>query len=407
MILINDMKEKSLLILAGVALLFAACSHKTENEIDSLIKTEIGVGSDGWTSENNGEINDETETYLSYKKIWEISRTDFIPGAMAQKGDLLYVVNTKEKRSKPGESISPTNPPYHSIEVFNIKTGTFVRTIPCSWTTDAGTQRMVGMPRAIAVDKDRIYVAYGSNINTFLYATRVAVFNALTGDWITCIGGKWPAQISKSEQDVDEGVALYLDGEYLYMTDNRCPLRVYRLSDITPENSEKIAPYMTAPSVSGTGVPHPMAIFRHPDGTLMRTDYSSKMVYALDETKITAGSGIDVVDLSRSVDLTEGMYNDIRFNTAFEGTTPYSVASYGNTLFVAANTNSTSGNVDGLICTLNARWEYIGAIGAVSGYTFSKPIQILVTGDRMVVADQSKKVIVVVQITSHTMDKYE
>lgn len=403
MIFINDMKKKFLLMFATVLLIFTACDSKVETESENRKSTEIGVGDDGWTSENNGEI--DNETYLSYKMVREMTRTEFIPGVMAQQGDLLYVVNTNAKVSVPGQPVSPGNPKCYSIEVFNTENGEWVRTIPCVWTTEAGTQRMIGIPRAIAVDKERVYVAYGNL--ALVDATRVAVFNAATGDWITCIGGKMSAQITDAKVDVDEGTALYLDSKFLYMSDSRRPLRIYRLSDITTQNSEKIVPYMTSPSVSGTGVPHPMAIFRHPDGTLMRTDYSSKMVYALDETKIIEGDGVDITDQSRSVDLTEGMYNDIRFNTAFEGTTPYSIAYYEDVLFVAANTNTIGSDVDGLICTLNSRWEYIGAIGAVSGYTFSKPIQVLVVGDRLLVADQNKKAIVVVQITSHTMDKYE
>lgn len=377
-------------------------------KISGLTGSEIDVdpiSSSIWISQNQGEIDDHQETYLTYKMLRNMTRSDFIPGVMAQKGDLIYVVNTQGKPVNPGLPISPTNPPCYSIEVFNIETGAWVRTIPCNWATDSGTQSMIGTPRAIVVDENRIYVAYGNL--TLPYATRVAVFNVSTGDWITCIGGQLSAQLSKSDFDVDEGLALYLDETYLYMVDNRCSLRVYSLSDITSANSEKIKPYMVSSLVSNTGVPHPMAIFRHSDGTLMRTDYVSKWVYALDETKITAGKDIDVTDLSRSVDLTEGMYNDIRFNTAFEGTIPYSVASYGNTLFVAVNSNTTGRAVDGLICVLNSRWEYSGSIGGVSGYTFSKPIQVVVAGDRMIVADQNKKEIVVVQITSHTMDKYE
>lgn len=376
-------------------------SEPTEQDADITISL-----SGKWITKNDVEFsNTPTQsTYYTYKAERKITTSKFIPGAMALDGDLAYVVNL-QGRTADGGSPSPINPNYYPLEVFNLQNGTKTKTID-SWVTSSGgkAQRLTGTPRAITVFDNKLFVSYSEG--TFTPPITV-VLNATTGDFITYIGRGAPWQATKDDFDTDEVMAMYATKDYLFMSDNGHLLRVYRQSDITPENSTKIKPMMMSPVESKFGKPRIMSFYRDPAGTLFRTDYATKQLLALDESKIKEGKDIDITDQDRSIDLTQSMYDDLNIISNIQTTYPYCVAYHHGNMFLGINSPNNSDQEEGLIVEYTAQGKRYGAHRSVVGHTFRKPVQIVIRGDKMIVSDQLSKQIVIVKIESHTVNHYE
>lgn len=359
-----------------------------------------------WITKNDLEFsNTPTQsTYYTYKTERKLTTSNFIPGAMSIDGDLAYVVNL-QGRTQGGGKPTPSNPNYYPIEVFDLSSGKKVRTIE-GWATTSGgaTQRLTGTPRAIVAADNKLFVCFSEGTLT---PPRTVVLDATTGQFITYIGRGAPWQVTKNDFDTDEVMALYATKDYLFMTDNGHMLRIYRQSEITNDNSAKIKPMAISAVEVKFGKPRIMSFFRDPQGMLFRTDYATKRLIALDETKITEGIDIDIEDPASSIDLTQSMYEDLNITSNIQTTFPYCVAYHHGNMFVGVNSPNDSDNEEGIIVEYTALGKRYGAHRSVVGHTFRKPVQIVVKGDRMIVSDQLSKQIVIVKIESHTVNHYE
>lgn len=307
--------------------------------------------------------------YYSYElaetvsaKDLDLSDNDFTPGPSLMRGDTLLIANTANNQ--------------WSLELYNKKTKKHLISLK-SWSYKDATQSFQDKIEAIAVSGNRLYLANkGSSID---------VFDINTLQFITRIGTRaW----GEGKFQMLHSHAMVICGDYIVVrTKNR--LLVYRESDVTPENYQKV-PFYARGSVDGFDTnngfnSHQMVIDK--DGTILLADfgqYGNKKIQSIDTTLVRQGDNINMVDADKTMSLD--------FN-------PAGIALYKELMFIADG----SGYIR--VYDRNKK-AFVKRFNSFNGYKLGKALKLTIDGDRLWISDQTTKQLVGMDIFEYEIREY-
>lgn len=204
---------------------------------------------------------------------------DFTPYTVACIGDTLFIANIGQAGN--------------SLLFFSQKKGELLGTVK-SWQFN-NEEKSFGSPiEAIVAANDRLYVAERQS--------RIHVFQLPGLTYITCIGnGQWSGPVFQAQ-------ALTVKDGLIFARDKNGLVSVYKESDATPENYQKVQRYRQASGNNSPGnnafAPHYMEF--NAEGNILLTDYEGKRIRVLDPRLINDdfknGSLIDLDDQALSLD---------------------------------------------------------------------------------------------------------
>lgn len=259
---------------------------------------------------------------------------DFIPYTVAHIGDTLFIANIGQAGN--------------SLLLYSQKEGRLLRTLK-SWKFN-GEEKSFGSPvEAIVPAGDRLYVAERQS--------RIHVFRLPGLDYVTCIGnGQWSGPVFQAQ-------ALAVREGLIFARDKNGNVSVYRETDATPENYQKVNRYRQA---SGNGSPGNNAFAAHAmvvdaEGHILLTDYEGKKIRVLDPALVNDGfqngSVIDMDDRALTLDFKP------------------------KTLALTAERWYATGDNDAVNIYDCRRGEWIKQLKTVKGYAFSQPTRIYAQAD--------------------------
>lgn len=211
-----------------------------------------------------------------------LGNSDFVPGAVCQLGDTLFIINNK------GGS--------ESVILYNIQTKSVINTLR-SWTYNEAEQTFPANSKIedIFVFNGKLYVANR--------ASRIDVFNVEDLSFHTCIGtGNWG---SGAKQMVN-CCSLNAKGEYLYVR-AKDRILVYKEEDILPEKYQNI-PYYCRTSTNTFDLNNGFSSIQmilEEDGIYLTNfgQTTAKQILCLNPELTTKGDNVNLIDETRNIPL--------------------------------------------------------------------------------------------------------
>lgn len=303
----------------------------------------------------------EAEDIVTAERLG-VAAADFIPGAVYQYGDTLFVANVKDN--------------HYSVELYSVRNKSHLGSLE-QWDYNGAAQQFSGRVEAFAVSGGRLYVA---NI-----ASCIDVFDVATLKFITRIGNKnW----GENAVQLLHSHAIAVSGDYLVVRmKNR--MQVYRERDITADVYQKL-PYYCRSVNEGFDVNNGFYSYQmvaDTDGSLLVTDfgqYGNKKIQVIDTALFAGKDNVAFVDAGKSLQLD--------FN-------PCGIALHENRILVSAS-NGTLRVYD------RAKNAFIKSMSGVNQYNFTKPEKLYVCAERLWVSDPNAKKVVGVRIYRNEIREY-
>lgn len=308
--------------------------------------------------------------YYSYEAARQLSAADFglaenqfKPGPAYIKGDTLFVANTQDG--------------HHSLELYNRKTNRHLCSL-ASWSYNNGTQSFPNRIEAIGISGNRLYLAnMGSCID---------VFDVRTLRFITRIGTK---NYGDGANQMVHAHALAITPESYLIVRTKKNLLVYKESEVTPENYQKVPFYCRS---TGDGLDVNNGFYSHQmvqdtTGIVFLADfgqYGNKKIQAVDPEQITRGDGKTLIDAGQTL--------PADFN-------PCGIALHDDRMVVSAGNGS-------IYLYDRSKKEWTGSFKSIKGYAFKKPEKLLVDGTNLWVSDVSTRQLVEVNIYKNEIREY-
>lgn len=309
--------------------------------------------------------------YYSYDAIEKITyetmeletAEEFSPYAVADRGDTLFVANIGTAGN--------------SLVVFSKKANRPLRTIK-TWTVNDQEKNFTSKINAIVATADRLYVAEQQSL--------IHVFSLPGLEYYSCIGnGEWRGPVFQAQ-------AIAVVDSLIFARNKNGNIRVYKESDVTPENYQKINYYKEAGPGAGDSSNNGFnAHYMEADslGRILLTGYAAKSIRVLDPSLIgddfKNGTNLDV----------EGEAWALPFN-------PRTFARGNDRLYTTGSNNA--------VCIYDyATKELIKTIKTVKGFTFSVPERIYgeKNGEMFWISDTGKKTLVKMIVFKGEIREYE
>lgn len=354
------MRRYNIALLFACSFLFAQCSlfDKFKNKDD-----DGDVPAD---TEEEGSYT--SHWYYSYEAVDRItfetaglgSADEFTPYAVAALGDTLFVSNVAG---------TPT------VILFDKEKKSPISVVS-EWTVNGGTKGFGSRIEAIVPAGERLYVVE--------QASRIHVFGLPELNYITCIGnGSWGGPVFQSQ-------AVAVKNGMIYSRDKGGTVSLYKESDATAENYEKVQRYKIVAAMPGVGAnngfnAHYMEF--DADGKIMLTDYEGMAIRMLDPSLVT-----DDMKNYTSIDKEDRKLLTETFK-------PRVFASLDGRLYVTGN-NGAINIYD------NERKEWVKALKSVKGFAFGNPERVYADGDMLWVSDINKKTLVKMGVFKNEIREY-
>lgn len=309
--------------------------------------------------------------YYSYKAARQLSATDFslpegkfTPGPAYIKGDTLFVANIQDGT--------------FSLELYDRTKNRHLTSIK-SWKYKNKELKFPNKIEAIGVSGNRLYLAnMGSQIDVFDVQTLEFITRIGTGNW-----GDGNYQMVHSH-----AMVITPDGNILVRTKKN--LLVYRETDVTPENYQKVPFYCRS---KGDGMDVNNGFYSHQmvqdsTGIVYLADFGqsgNKKIQAIDTALIEKGDKKILIDTEKTLPL--------NFN-------PCGIALHEDRMIVSAQNGSLS-----IYDRTKESWE--NSFKSVKGYTFKKPEKLLIDNNSLWVSDVNARKLVEVKIYKNEIREYD
>ncbi len=299
---------------------------------------------------------------INYETLGLAAAADFKPYAVADRGDTLFVANIGAAG--------------HSLILFSKKDKRPLTTIK-TWQFNDAEKNFTSSINAIVVTDDRLYVAEQES--------RIHVFSLPDMEYYSCIGnGSWGGPVSQAQ-------AMTIKDGLIFARNKNGKVRVYKESDVTPENYQKINFYKETGPGAGNSVNNGFAAhYMEPDqeGHILLTGYNAKSIRVLDPALIndsfTNGTNIDIDELTWTL-----VFNPKTFATSDER-------------MYATGSNNAINIYD------YEQKEWVNAIKSVKGFSFTNPERIYREDDQTFwVSDTSKRTLVKMGVFKGEIREYE
>ncbi len=254
---------------------------------------------------------------------------DFLPYTVAHLGDTLFIANT----GKAG----------NNLLMFSQKKKELFGALK-SWQFNGEEKTFSSQIEAIVPAGNRLYVAERQS--------RIHVFQLPDLTYITCIGnGKWFGPVFQVQ-------ALAVKDGLIYARDKNGNVSIYKESDVTPENYQKIQRYHQASSSGSPGnnafAPHYMQV--NAAGNILLTDYESRKIRVLNPALVND-------------DFQDGTSIDVDDQILFSGFKPKTFALCDERWYATGDNNAIN---------IYDCWqkEWVKELKTIKGYAFSQPVRI-------------------------------
>ncbi|MDE5708874.1 MAG: quinoprotein amine dehydrogenase, partial [Alistipes sp.] len=209
---------------------------------------------------------------VDYETLGLEAAADFIPYAVAQRGDTLFVANI----GKAGQSLI----------LYSKKARRPLTTIK-TWTFNGAEKNFTSNINAIVVTDDRLYVAEQQSL--------IHVFSLPGMEYYSCIGnGQWAGPVFQAQ-------AVTVKDGLIFARDKNGNVSVYKESDVTPENYQKVQRYKQAGPGAGNSANNAFAAHYmevDEEGHILLTGYEAQSIRVLDPALINDdfknGTNIDI-----------------------------------------------------------------------------------------------------------------
>ena len=346
------------ILLLASAMLNASCSEESA-------ATE-------WSSELE-EMTYTSYWYYTYEALDTVDYTtlgmetaaEFKPYTVAERGDTLFVANTGTAG--------------HSLIVYSKKAKRPLKTIG-TWTIGGAEKKFQSAINAIVPTADRLYL---TEITSFIH-----VFSLPDMEYLTCIGtGTYNAAASP----VCNVQALAVKDGLIFARDKTGYISIYKESDVTPENYQKVKRYKQAGPGAGDSsnnafAAHYMEVDE--EGRILLTGYTAQSIRVLDPSLVNDdfvnGTNLDIDDRTMSV--------------------PF----YPKTFATSPERMYVTGSNDAINIYDNQKKEWIKTFKSVKGFTFTKPERIYGAADGTYwVSDVTKGALVQMGVFKGEIREYE
>lgn len=303
---------------------------------------------------------DET---IDYETMGLETSEAFCPYAVAARGDTLFVANIGTEGN--------------SLIVFDKKNRKPLRTIK-TWTVNGQEKNFTSNINAIVPTADRLYVAERQSL--------IHVFSLPGLEYLSCIGnGAWQGPVFQAQ-------AIAVVDSMIFARNKNGSIRVYKESDVTPENYQKINYYKEAGPGAGNSANQKFAAhYMEVDslGRILLTGYEAKSIRVLDPSLIN-----DDFKNGTNIDIDEQTWT-LPFN-------PKTFATSGERMYV-------TGSNDAVNIYDYATKELIKTMKTVKGFTFSVPERIYgeENGETFWVSDIKKQTLVKMIVFKGEIREYE
>lgn len=275
---------------------------------------------------------------VDYEKLGLGAAAEFRPFTVAERGDTLFVANSGTVGN--------------SLILYSKKEKKPLRTIS-KWTINNTEKNFVSTINAIVPTADRLYI---TEITSFIH-----VFSLPDMEYLTCIGnGNYNAAVSP----VCNVQALAVKDGLIFARDKTGPISIYKESDVTPENYQKVKRYKQAGAGAYTTANKGWPVYYmevDKEGHILLTAYDAKSIRVLDPSLIdddfVNGTNLDIDELT--------------------WTLPFSPKTFAQ----SPERMYATGSNDALNIYDYEQKEWVKAQKAIKGFAFSRPERIYGASD--------------------------
>lgn len=299
---------------------------------------------------------------IDHKTLGLEAAADFSPYAVAQRGDTLLVANISKTRN--------------SLILYSKKAKRPLRTIS-TWTVNGAEKNFTSNINAIVVTDDRLYVAEQQSL--------IHVFSLPNMEYFSCIGnGNWSGPVFQAQ-------AIAVKEGLIFARDKDGKVSVYKESDVTPENYQKINRYKKAGPGAGNSsnnafAAHYMEVDE--EGHILLTAYEALSIRVLDPSKI----GDDFKN-DTNIDIDELTWT-LPFKPKTFATTPERMYATGSN--------------DAISIYDHEQKEWVKTLKSIKGFAFTRPERVFAQDDNtMWVSDINKCTLVQMGVFKGEIREYE
>lgn len=220
--------------------------------------------------------NYEALDVIDYETMGLEAAAAFNPYAVADRGDTVFVANSGTAGN--------------SLILYSKKAKKPLRTIS-TWTVNEAAKNFTSKINAIVVTDDLLYVAEQQSL--------IHVFSLPDMEPFSCIGsGAWQGPVFQAQ-------AIAVKDGLIFARNKNGKIRIYKESDVTPENYQKINYYKEAGPGAGDSsnngfAAHYMEVDE--EGHILLTGYVAKSIRVLDPSLINDdfknGTNLDIDELT-------------------------------------------------------------------------------------------------------------
>ena len=315
-----------------------------------------------------GNLNYTSYWYYNYEALQTVNHetlglgaaADFNPYAVAQRGDTLFVANIGTAGN--------------SLILYSKKDKRPLTTIK-TWQFNDAEKNFTSKINAIVATDERLYVAEQQSL--------IHVFSLPDMEYFSCIGnGAWSGPVFQAQ-------AVTIRDSLIFARDKNGNVSVYKETDVTPENYQKINRYKQAgPNEGSAGNNGFAAHYMEPDkdGRILLTAYENKTIRVLDPSLIND-------DFKNGTSIKESTW-EIPFK-------PKTFATTAERTYVTGDNNAV--NVYD-----PAKKEWVKTLKSVRGFAFSMPERVFAQNDSTLwVSDIRKQTLVQVGVFKGEIREYE
>lgn len=306
--------------------------------------------------------NYEALDAINYETMGLAAAAEFKPFTVAQRGDTLFVANIGTAGN--------------SLILYSKKDKRPLTTIK-TWTFNGAEKNFTSNINAIAVTDDRLYVAERQSL--------IHVFSLPGMEYYSCIGnGQWSGPVFQAQ------AMTVKDGLVFARNKNGC-VRVYKESDVTPENYQKINYYKEAGPGAGNAAnndfaAHYMEVDK--EGRIMLTGYEAQSIRVLDPALINDNfknlTNIDIDELTWAL--------------------PFKPKTFAMT----AERMYATGSNDAVNIYDLEKEEWVKTLKSIKGFAFTRPDRVFAQNDSTLwVSDISKCALVQMGVFKGEIREYE
>ncbi|MDE7077192.1 MAG: quinoprotein amine dehydrogenase [Alistipes sp.] len=351
---------KRTFIIYTLLLACALTGMRCTEEISPAIPTEEELETTPYTS--YWYYTYEALETVDYETMGLEAAADFKPYAVAQRGDTLFVANI----GTAGQSMI----------LYSKKAKRPLTTIK-TWTFNDAEKNFTSNINAIVVTDDRLYVAEQQSL--------IHVFSLPGMEYYSCIGnGDWGGPVFQAQ-------AMTVKDGLVFARNKNGRVRVYKESDVTPENYQKINYYKeTGPgagnSANNAFAAHYMEVDK--DGHIMLTGYEAQSIRVLDPALINDDfknvTNIDIDELTWAL--------------------PFKPKTFAMT----AERMYATGSNDAVSIYDMEKEEWVKTLKSIKGFAFTRPDRVFAQNDSTLwVSDISKCALVQMGVFKGEIREYE